>query len=114
MTQAALGKEMHTYREEKESFEKKIHDNNREIENVEMLLKYIDLEAIIREDADNINNVQLPYFVKRNASALATWSGFRNKEKKDDFYSFNKWSFQSELFEWAQHIGQGSYLSLVL
>jgi hypothetical protein len=90
VTQAALGKEMHTYREEKESFEKKIHDNNREIEKVEMLLKYIDLEAIIREDADNINNVQLPYFVKRNASALATWSSFRNKEKKDDYYSFNK------------------------
>ena len=53
-----------------------------------MLLKYIDLEATIREDADNIKNVQLPYFVKRNASALATWSGFRNKEKKDDYYLF--------------------------
>ena len=55
-----------------------------------MLLKYIDLEATIREDADNVKNVQLPYFVKRNASSLATWSNFRNKEKKDDYYSFNK------------------------
>jgi uncharacterized protein YeeX (DUF496 family) len=78
---------MHTYREEKESFEKKIHDNNREIEKVEMLLKYIDLEATIREDAENFKNVQFPYFVRRNKTALATWSNFRNKEKKDDFYS---------------------------
>ena len=78
---------MHTYREEKESFEKKIHDNNREIEKVEMLLKYIDLEATIREDAENFKNVQFPYFVSRNKTALAIWSNFRNKEKKDDFYS---------------------------
>ena len=78
---------MHTFREEKESFEKKIHDNNREIEKVEMLLKYIDLEGAIREDAENFKNVQFPYFERRNKSALATWSGFRNKEKKDDFYA---------------------------
>ena len=52
-----------------------------------MLLKYIDLEGAIREDAENFKNVQFPYFERRNKSALATWSGFRNKEKKDDFYA---------------------------
>ena len=86
-TQAALGKKMHTFREEKESFERQVHDNNREIEKVEMLLRYIDLEAPLRSDAENFKNVQFPYFEKRNKSALVTWNTFRNKEKKDDYYS---------------------------
>ena len=47
---------MHTYREEKESFERQIHDNNREIEKVEMLLKYIDVEGSIRDSALNYKN----------------------------------------------------------
>jgi uncharacterized protein YeeX (DUF496 family) len=76
---------MHTYREEKESFEKKIHDNNREIEKVEMLLKYIDLEASIREDTDNYKNLQIPYFAKRDKSSSATYHGL----KKEDYYTFN-------------------------
>jgi uncharacterized protein YeeX (DUF496 family) len=75
---------MHTYREEKESFEKKIHDNNREIEKVEMLLKYIDLEASIREDAENFKNVQFPYFVRRNNTSYDSY----HRLKKEDYYTF--------------------------
>ena len=76
---------MHTYREEKESFEKKIHDNNREIEKVEMLLKYIDLEPSIREDTDNYKNFQFPYIAQRNKSSSLYYNGL----KKVDYYTFN-------------------------
>jgi hypothetical protein len=66
--------------------EKNIHDNAREIEKIEMLLKYIDFDAVLKKDIDNYKTNQAPYFERRNKTALATWSQLRAKEKKDDFY----------------------------
>jgi hypothetical protein len=87
-TQASLGKKMHTYKEEKELYEAKIHENSRDIEKLEMLLRFIDLEGTIRADAEAFRSQHFPYFERRNKSALMTWSLFRNKEKNsNDFYN---------------------------
>ena len=88
-TKASLGKQMYTCKHEKEIFEAKYHENVREIEKFEMLLKFVDIEAPLRADLENFKTQQFPYFERRNKSALMTWSKFRNEEKQgsNNFYN---------------------------